>query len=141
MADVSAVKSELQQAINRISAPNEDFVETPEYRRRLEGFMREAAGLALSNKLDPFNNLRPVMRLRETAEDVMVGLDRLPPEDNAPMGNNRGHFINDLRGELRRTLVVARRVIPDRVQPPRGARRKTRKGKGKSRRARYSRRR
>ena len=127
MVDAGAIKSELQQAINRISAPNEDFVETPEYRRRLEGFMREAAGLALSNKLDPFNNLRPVRRLRETAEEVMVDLDRLPPEDNAPMGNNRGHFMDDLRGELRRTLVVALRVIPDRVQPPRGARRKTRK--------------
>lgn len=140
MADVSAVKSELQQAVRRISAANEDFVETPEYRRRLEGFMREAAGLALSNKLDPFNNLRPVRRLRETAEEVMVDLDRLPPEDNAPMGNNRGHFMDDLRGELRRTLVDALRVIPDRVQPPRGGR-KTRKSKGKSRRARYTRRR
>jgi hypothetical protein len=128
MADVRAVKSELDQAIVRITARGDEHIMTPESRNRLAGFLRDAIGFVKSNKLDRFANMPQVIRLREAADDVLVELGRLPPEDNAPRENNRGHLMDDLRYNFRRKMIALREALPAR-------------GGRKTRRRRYSRRR
>ena len=129
MADPRAVKSELDQAIVRITARGDEHIMTPESRNRLAGFLRDAIGFIKSNKLDQFANMPQVIRLRESADDVLVELGRLPPEDNAPRDNNRGHLMDDLRYNLRRRMIALRESLPGR------------RGGRKTRRRRYSRRR
>jgi hypothetical protein len=110
--------------------------------------LTEAVGYILSNGLEQVcrqathpNMLRD---LRDSAETIKDELEKLGADNNAPGINNMSNELTAMAQSLQEAIFNARDALPERAQPPRAAqagKRKTRKGKSRSRRARYSRRR
>lgn len=137
------VLSSLDQIDERINQVLDGRLNGPAKRAEAKAVLTEAVGYILSNQLDKYadrQRIRRVRDLRDSAETVKDELEKLGADDNAPGINDMSNKLTAMGRSLQEAIFNARAALPERAQPPRGGR-KTRKGKSRSRRARYSRRR
>lgn len=139
--------SSLDQINERINQVLDGGLNGPARRAEAKAVLAEAVGYILSNQLDKYadrQRIRRVRDLRDSAETIKDELEKLGADNNAPEVNRMSNELTAMARSLQEAIFNARDALPERAQPPRAAqagKRKTRKGKSRSRRARYSRRR
>jgi hypothetical protein len=135
--------SSLDQIDERINQVLDGRLNGPARRAEAKAVLIEAVGYILSNQLDKYadrQRIRRVRDLRDSAETIKDELEKLGADDNEPGLTRMSDKLTAMARSLQEAIFNARAALPGRQQPPRGGR-KTRKGKTRSRRARYSRRR
>jgi hypothetical protein len=136
--------SSLEQIRGQVKQALRYGPEEPARRAKAKKVLTEAIGYIMGNQLDKFADIDAVQLLRENAESTRDLLETLGPDDNAKEANDEYYELWRRADRLADAAGNARRALPERLQPPRAVqagKRKTRKGKSRSRRARYSRRR
>jgi hypothetical protein len=137
------VRARLEQIHERINQVLDGRLNGPARRAEAKAMLTEAVDYILSNQLDKYADRQRIGRvryLRDRAETIKDELAELGADDNAPGITDMSNKLTAMGRILQHPILDARDALPVRAQPPRGGR-KTRKGKSRSRRARYSRRR
>ena len=148
--DLGGLTARINQAIDQIDTARNLDLDVPENRRRLEQVVRETIDFVRSNAFDTIHitpRIRALRKYAETIEDALTNPEDplLPPENNGPRQSERSRQVSHFANEIRKDMISVAEQLPTRQNPIRAVRRiggrKTRKGKSRSRRARYSRRR